>query len=80
MTGLTITYRTTAHSENIERKPTTMAAAHKIARFLAERIDGFLVVDRHAHDRHQVVFREFVIGRGSQQLVASDARVAGDIG
>ena len=35
VTGLTITYRTTAHSENIERKPTTIAAVHKPARFLA---------------------------------------------
>ena len=35
VTGFTITYRTTAHSENIERKPTTMAAVHKMARFLA---------------------------------------------
>ena len=31
VTGLTITYRTTAHNENIEQKPTTIAATHNPA-------------------------------------------------
>ena len=66
VTGLTITYRTTAHSENIERKPTTMAAAHKIGPVLDQRVDGFLVVDRHADDRHQVAFLQLWIRRRAQ--------------
>ena len=56
VTGLTITYRTTAHSENIDKKPTTIAAVHSQRPILGLRVDGLLIVDRHADDGHQVAF------------------------
>ena len=76
-TGFTITYRTTAHSENIDRNPTTIAAVHRPARFLASAFDRLLVVDRHADHRHQVAFLELRIRRRAQRLCGNSRTTLG---